>query len=221
MKGISGIVCALLVCILSLSGCAGKDENYNAWLTAAQKTHTDGKEQVIKYLEKGQAVDTEVLKGLAAKGNDTAIVLYGLITKDRDAAILNEFKVEVPKAPTTQNDVLNTVAKETVPTLTRWGFGYLGVKELSGVLAGAGGTTNNINAKDNATVNLEQNKVNAGRDGALNTGGSSTTQGGDQTGGDKANGDQNKGNSDSGNTTTNSETPPPASEEDGDVILVE
>lgn len=102
------------------------------------------------YFENQSKIMKEVANNL--KGNETALVLFAIMSQQNNNEIAKTFKAERPVKPTTGNDVLNTVAGTTVPTLIQWGAGaFLGNEIVKG-LSKAGKVTvkgdgNNMNYK--------------------------------------------------------------------------
>ncbi len=122
----------LLIAALVLAGCA--TDHYPKYMEQAQKTDTANAALVGTYFNAQAARDAVVLTSLK---DPTSLVLYGMLQGQRDAALVAQFKGSAIKAPTTGMDLWNTALGNTIPTVIRWGAGYLIAGDLLDAL-GAG-----------------------------------------------------------------------------------
>lgn len=107
---------------LVLTGCA---DHYPAYMAQAQKTDEANKGLVTQYFAAQSARDSVIMTSMAQKSDPTAMILYGFLQAERDAKLVNAMKGSTIKAPKTGMDIADTFVGNTVPTLIRWGAGYL------------------------------------------------------------------------------------------------
>jgi hypothetical protein len=146
MKTFKGLVLPVVTSFL-LVGCAG---DYKEYATSVERTNTANAALGASYFENQSKLMKEVAANL--KDNETALVLFAIMSQQNSGEIAKTFKSERPVKPTTGTDVLNTIAGETVPTLIQWGAGaFIGHEVVKG-LTKAGKVTvkgdgNNMNYK--------------------------------------------------------------------------
>lgn len=147
MKNFKKVFALPVLSSFLLVGCAG---DYKEYATSIERTNTSNAALGASYFENQSKLMKEVAANL--KDNETALVLFAIMSQQNSGEIAKTFKAERPVKPTTGNDVLNTVAGETVPTLIQWGAGaFLGNEIVKG-LSKAGKVTvkgdgNNMNYK--------------------------------------------------------------------------
>ena len=120
-----------LIVMLVITGCA---DHYPQYMEQAQKTDTANAQLVGTYFASQAARDSVVLTKMA---DPTALVLYSMLQGQRDAQLVAQFKGSAIKAPKTGMDLWDTALGNTIPTLIRWGAGYLIAGDLLDAL-GAG-----------------------------------------------------------------------------------
>lgn len=163
-KTILGLVLGVMA--LVLAGCA---DHYPAYLQQAQKTDETNKAMVASYFGAQSARDAAIFSSM--KDNPTALVMYGFMQGDRDAKLVNSMKGSVIERPKNGWDIADTFWGNTMPTLIRWGAGYLIAGDLLDAL-GAGVTVggdyvnyNNTAGGDlNTTFSYSPSDFNAGDD---------------------------------------------------------
>ncbi len=154
MKNFKGLVLPVVSSFL-LVGCAG---DYKEYAHSIERTNTSNAALGASYFENQSKIMKEVANNL--KGNETALVLFAIMSQQNNNEIAKTFKAERPVKPTTGNDVLNTVAGTTVPTLIQWGAGaFLG----SEIVKGLSKTTIKMEGDGNV---LNQDSGNAYQDGS-------------------------------------------------------
>lgn len=135
------------VMLLVLTGCA---EHYGEYLTAAKQSDADNKAMVGQYFASQAARDSVVLTKMS---DPTSLVLYSMLQGQRDAALISAFKGSAIQAPTTSMDVWKVFWGNTMPTVARWGFGYLVASDLIDALGAGmtvGGDYTSMNSNFNA-----------------------------------------------------------------------
>lgn len=123
-----------------LTGCATHTTEV---LQQNKETELANKAMVAQYFTAQNSIQTATANAMANKGETTALVLYGQLVGQQNAAVIKAFKMEPMALPTNGYDVWNTFMDKTVPTAVRWGFGFLLGKELIEGLAAAS-TVNNV-----------------------------------------------------------------------------
>ena len=154
MKTFKGLVLPVVSSFL-LVGCAG---DYREYATSIERSNTVNSALGASYFENQSKIMKEVANNL--KGNETALVLFAIMSQQNNNEIAKTFKAERPVKPTTGNDVLNTVAGTTVPTLIQWGAGaFIGSEIVKGL------SKTKIKMEGDGNV-LNQDSGNAYQDGS-------------------------------------------------------
>lgn len=121
---------------LVLTGCAEKNA-FSNYANAVKDGNTAQAQALERFFETKASRDAEVVKSLA--GNETAAVLYGIMSSQQDKEILLAFRPQTIQAPTTNADIGLAVANKTIPTLGLYGAtAFIGGKVVD-ALKGAGG----------------------------------------------------------------------------------
>lgn len=145
-----------IILILPLfTACATED--YGKYTDASVEISNNNRAMVMTYLERKNQRDAEIVKHLSGAntqnqsikvgngssyvngggGNDTALVLYALMSGEREERFITANMQKPLEKPKTVNDVWDTVWGSTFPTLIKWGAGmYIG-HELIGALGTA------------------------------------------------------------------------------------
>lgn len=173
MKTLLRFIVIIMVACVCLTGCAGLDENYDKYSETHGKTVVKNQEVLGAYFEKTAATNQIVLSKLSSENNESAMLLYAILSNKNDQEILMTMKMSAPVAPKTQNDVLNTLVASTIPTIAKWGFGYLVADSLFENLAGVGGTA--VTATGGSTVSYNRSDVRSGTEATTVLGSSDST----------------------------------------------
>lgn len=155
MKNFKKVFALPVLSSFLIVGCAG---DYKEYAHSIERTNTSNAALGASYFENQSKLMKEVANNL--KDNETALVLFAIMSQQNSGEIAKTFKAERPVKPTTGNDVLNTVAGTTVPTLIQWGAGaFLG----SEIVKGLSKTTIKMEGDGNV---LNQDSGNAYQDGS-------------------------------------------------------
>jgi len=161
---IAGITIGVI--ILTLSGCA---DHTAAWMERQGQINNDNKAVLSAYFSQQAARDSIILSKV---DDPTALAMYSMMQGQRDAQVAGLFRVENIERPTNGWDVGKVFVGSTVPTLIKWGFGYLAADSLISALAvptyNVGGDYTNMNADLNATGDMSDIDLNF--DTSVNTG---------------------------------------------------
>jgi len=142
-------ILALLLLPLILIGCGGGD--YGQYASNMALSNNGRATMAVSYFEQDAKSTSEILKSL--KGNEAAIALLMVIKKDKDAKIIELLAQRDLKAPTTTNDIWMSVANNTIPTVVKWGAGFLMTKEVvSGFETAQAASGIHITGNDNAVT---------------------------------------------------------------------
>lgn len=139
MKLISKVILGISIIVL-LGACA--TEHYDEYARQQRGIAADNQRIAQQFFAGQAARDALVLQGLGQKGDGSAMVLYSIMQGQQSMAVANAFRGQGLVAPTTNADIWKTAMGNTVPTIARWGFGYLLGSDLIEGLAAAGTTYN-------------------------------------------------------------------------------
>ncbi|MCK5019167.1 MAG: hypothetical protein KAS32_19050 [Candidatus Peribacteraceae bacterium] len=144
------LMCVFLIFVLT--GCSATTE-FSSYSTSINKSNETLGKVATAYFDKKAIDNAAVVQALSqGNGNETAIVLYTILSQQNDVKVLPMFQPQYVVKPTTGADVAKAVMTDTVPSLAKLGAGvYLGGKVIDGLstagtVLGAGATMINQNA---------------------------------------------------------------------------
>ncbi len=125
---------------LFLLGCATHTTEV---LEHNKRIEDDKRALVAQYFATQGPIQIAAAQAMSENGETTALVLYAQLAGQQNAAVLEAFKGVAMSLPTNGYDVWNTFMGKTLPTVARWGFGYMLGSDLVEALA-AGGAVYNV-----------------------------------------------------------------------------
>jgi len=121
-----------LVVMLFITGCA---ENYPMYAESQRGISQDNQALAAQYFASQSGRDALVMQALSEKGDSSSLVLYSVLQGQQNAQVASAFRSKGLVAPTTGMDVFKATMENTVPTVVKWGFGYLLGSELIDALS--------------------------------------------------------------------------------------